>query len=60
MESPRFYPEPQSRFTEKVRQEAEMVREVSENLAATDFGTQYVIREEVRSKETRETRFEAT
>lgn len=60
MESPRFYPEPQSRFTEKVRQEAEVIREVSENLAATDFGTRYVIREEMRSKTIRETEFKAT
>lgn len=60
MENPWLYPEPQGRFTEKVQQEVEVVREVSEELAATDLGTRYVIREEVRSKFTRETEAEAT
>ena len=60
MENPRFYPEPQSRFTERVRQEAEFIREVSENLAATDFGTRYVVREEVHSKKIRETEYKTT
>lgn len=60
MENPQFWQEPQSRFTEKVLQETEVIREVSENLAATDFGTRYVVREEVRSKEIRETEFKST
>jgi hypothetical protein len=60
MENPWFHPEPQSRFTEKVRQEAEVIREVSEDLAATDFGTRYVVREETRSEVIRETEFKAT
>lgn len=58
MENPWPYPEPQSRFIEKVKQEVEFIREFSEGLTATDLGTRYVIREEVRSRFVRETKAE--
>ncbi len=60
MENPKHYPELYNWVSEKTERERDILKEVWEELAATDHGTRYFRREKVSIRFSKETKVEAT